>query len=299
MIMKKYSSIYSKAIVLTFVLCISSFVYGEVINGINYSLDKEANTASVIADANNKYSGDIVIPKAVTYGGKEYKVTSISDQAMWRCSGITSVKIPESVVRIGADAFYACTKLTSIDIPNSVTIIGGSAFNQCSALASVTLPNSLKKIEGYMFTYCKSLKSVVIPNSVTSIGAYAFSECESLTSVTISESVTYIDNYVFYNCNNLKTVINMSVTPQLAFSNTFSVFGELHVPEGCKDVYAESAIWKHFTDITDNPENPTAITAVKVSDDKANNSTYSLTGQRVSSSSKGLVITNGTKVIRR
>ena len=180
-----------------------------------------------------------------------------------------------------------------------MTIIGGSAFNQCSALASVTLPNSLKKIEGYMFTYCKSLKSVVIPNSVTSIGAYAFSECESLTSVTISESVTYIDNYVFYNCNNLKTVINMSVTPQLAFSNTFSVFGELHVPEGCKDVYAESAIWKHFTDITDNPENPTAITAVKVSDDKANNSTYSLTGQRVSSSSKGLVITNGTKVIRR
>ena len=253
MIMKKYSSIYSKAIVLTFVLCISSFVYGEVINGINYSLNKEANTASVIADANNKYSGDIVIPKAVTYGGKEYKVTSISEQAMSHCSGITSVKIPESVVRIGADAFYACTKLTSIDIPNSVT----------------------------------------------SIGAYAFSECESLTSVTISESVTYIDNYVFYNCNNLKTVINMSVTPQLAFSNTFSVFGELHVPEGCKDVYAESAIWKHFTDITDNPENPTAITDVKVSEDKVNNSTYSLTGQRVSSSSKGLVITRGTKVIRR
>ena len=284
MIMKKYSSIYSKAIVLTFVLCISSFVYGEVINGINYSLNKEANTASVIADANNKYSGDIVIPKAVTYGGKEYKVTSISEQAMSHCSGITSVKIPESVVRIGADAFYACTKLTSIDIPNS---------------ASVTLPNSLKKIEGYMFTYCKSLKSVVIPNSVTSIGAYAFSECESLTSVTISESVTYIDNYVFYNCNNLKTVINMSVTPQLAFSSTFSVFGELHVPEGCKEVYAESAIWKHFTDITDNSENPTAITDVKVSEDKVNNSTYSLTGQRVSSSSKGLVITNGTKVIRR
>ena len=179
MIMKKYSSIYGKAIVLTFLLCISSFVYGEVINGINYSLNKEANTASVIADANNKYSGDIVIPKAVTYGGKEYKVTSISEQAMSHCSGITSVKIPESVVRIGADAFYACTKLTSIDIPNSVTIIGGSAFNQCSALTSVTLPNSLKKIEGYMFTYCKSLKSVVIPNSVTSIGAYAFSECDN------------------------------------------------------------------------------------------------------------------------
>ena len=56
----------------------------------------------------DEYTGSITIPETVTYNGTTY-----------------------SVIRIGRDAFYKCTGLTSITIPNSVTSIGYSAFYDC------------------------------------------------------------------------------------------------------------------------------------------------------------------------
>ena len=53
----------------------------------------------------NEYSGDIVIPESVTYNGKTYSVTSIDGTAFYKCSGLTSVTIPNSVASIGSSAF--------------------------------------------------------------------------------------------------------------------------------------------------------------------------------------------------
>ena len=58
-------------------------------------------------------------------------LTSIGVSAFYGCSGLTSVTIPNSVMRIYEAAFYDCTNLTSVTIPNSVTSIGGSAFYNC------------------------------------------------------------------------------------------------------------------------------------------------------------------------
>ena len=122
----------------------------------------------------NEYSGNVVIPKSVTYNGKSYSVTSIGNWAFRNCSGLTSVTIPNSVTSIGKSAFQYCYGLTSVTIPNSVTSIGGEAFYSCSGLTSVTIPNSVTSIGQYAFRNCSGLTSVTIPNSVTSIGANAF-----------------------------------------------------------------------------------------------------------------------------
>ena len=133
-------------------------------------------------------------------------VTSIGTYAFQYCSNLASITIPEGVTSIGSAAFYSCSKLTSVTIPDSVTSIGSSAFQNCTGLTSITISNSVTKIEDYTFNGCSGLTSVTIPESVTRIGNYAFSGCWSLTSVTIPDGVTTIGTSAFNNCSSLISV---------------------------------------------------------------------------------------------
>ena len=146
------------------------------INGIYYNVVSKTNEAEVTNNP-NRYTGSVVIPERVTYGGKEYSVT-----------------------RIGSYAFSDCYGLTSVSIPNSVTSIGERAFNSSHSLISLTIPNSVTSIENYAFAACSGLTSVNISNSVTTIGSHVFSCCTSLTSVNIPNNVTTIGECAFYFC---------------------------------------------------------------------------------------------------
>ena len=66
----------------------------------------------------------------------------------------TKIVVKEGTKRIESFAFYKCSGLTSITIPNSVTSIGDYAFSGCSYLTSVTIPNSVTSIEKYAFAGC-------------------------------------------------------------------------------------------------------------------------------------------------
>ncbi|MBR2238210.1 MAG: leucine-rich repeat domain-containing protein [Prevotella sp.] len=138
----------------------------------------------------------MVIPDSVTYNGTEYSVTSIGNDAFYKCSGLTSVTIPNSVTSIRDYAFSGCSGLTSVTIPNSVTSIGWGAFDGCSGLTSVTIPNSVTSIGHSAFYGCSGLTSVTIPNSVTSIGWYAFEGCSGITlvKVPVTDLASFCEN---------------------------------------------------------------------------------------------------------
>ena len=183
------------------------------IDGVNYDFNAETKQATVIAKSSGKYSGEIVIPESVEYGGTTYRVTSIGNSAFSDCYDLTSVTIGNSVTSIGDYAFMFCSGLTSVTIGNSVTSIGDYAFMFCSDLTSVTIGNSVESIGEGAFSSCSGLTSVIIPNSVKSIGNLAFSDCSDLTSVTIPNSVTSLGAGAFAFCSGLTSVaIPNSVT---------------------------------------------------------------------------------------
>ena len=185
---------------------------------------------------NNAPTGAITIPATVANGGNTYSVTSIGWGAFYKCSGLTSINIPNGVTKIENGLFYNCTSLTSVNLPNGLESIGGNnyysegVFGGCTSLTSINIPNSVRYIGKNAFSLCIGLTSITIPSSVTKIDNGAFYHCTSLTSVNLPSGVDSIgsnnfyseDKGVFEGCTSL-TSINIPNSVRYIGKNAFSL----------------------------------------------------------------------------
>jgi hypothetical protein len=173
------------------------------------------------------YTGNIVIPENVIYGGNIYSVTSIGNWAFATSSNLISITIPNTVTKIGNYAFIGCSGLTSVTMGNSVTTIGDNAFAMCN------------------------LTSITLPNSVTTIGEGAFSMCLGLTSLSFPDAVTKIGNRAFRACMNLTEIYVKAINPPQIFEGTFDEVPKSIPVYVCGSVedYRKAAYWSEFTDI--------------------------------------------------
>ena len=181
------------------------------IENIYYILDTYSKTATV-TKSSESYRGNIVIPGSVNYGGEDYVVKYIGDNAFSGCSGITSIEIPSSII-----------------------IIGDNVFSGCSGLKKVTLNSNFLVSKDY--TYSPGLKDVfgtqveeyVLGDEITDIGPWAFEECSSMIGITIGSSVKSIGDGGFSGCDNLNRVIvnsNFIVSKDYTISsNLKNIFG--------------------------------------------------------------------------
>ncbi|GHT19895.1 hypothetical protein FACS189429_7930 [Bacteroidia bacterium] len=225
-----------KFTILTAICCYAfnafAFSFSAVNNGkyIYYNIISAVEPYIVeVTYATTKYSGNIVIPEYVTYGGNTYAVTSIGDNAFSACNALNSVTIPNSVTSIGNNAFSNDLSLTYFVMPNSVTTIGNQCFSACMSLISVNLSDSLTSIGTFAFAYCDALRSITIPSSVTSIGDWAFAGCTALTFITN----------------------NAIIPPAIGGTNVFNNLSSslpVHIPCGTYLAYQNSAWSQYFVD---------------------------------------------------
>ena len=202
-------------------------------------------------------------------------VTSIGDTAFYKCTGLTSVTIPNSVTSIGYAAFCDCTGLMSVTISDSVTSVSSNAFQHSrvnrliiadgsktvteemaacrnSNLKRVSIPNSVTSIGDKIFYKCTGLTDITIPNSVTSIGGWAFNGCTGLTSIIIPDSVTSIGNGAFYDCKRLASVVipdKVTSISDFTFKNC-SALKNITIPDSVTSIRPEAFSHCGLTSVT-------------------------------------------------
>ena len=126
--------------------CDTAFIVEKAINNYNISNNITASVVNMYGDYSKdfkiragvltEYNGearDVIIPKAVV---------EIGENVFCKLR-ITSVIIPESVIKIETCAFMNCKSLTKIVIPASVNNIGAYAFSGCSKLRDVHMTQKL------------------------------------------------------------------------------------------------------------------------------------------------------------
>ena len=195
---------------------------------------------------------NVVIPEKYN----ELPVTEVAENAFAGCTSIKTMRIPDSVKRVGKGALSGCTSLESIVMPfvgasvsdsadasdsNMAYMFGhssGSSWTQNYSIAQISVTDAATSIPAGAFEGMKSLKYVNLGKNITAIGQRAFQNCTNLLSVTLPEKCTAIGGYAFYNCSKAQITVKGTITS--LGSNSFYTSGlkEITLGEGLTSIPA-------------------------------------------------------------
>ena len=146
--------------------------------------------------------GALVIPDKINDNqGTTFTVTEVSGDTRFPCKDVTSVKLPETIVKLGNICFYDA-KLTEINIPKSVSEIdhvvwaGVKVVPECKVDAANTHFDS--DDNGVLYTEGKVELRSVPSNIATKTGSNTY---------TVNQSVTSIAKGAFFSNPNLKKIV--------------------------------------------------------------------------------------------
>lgn len=100
-------------------------------------------------------------------------VTHIEDYAFFGCKGIDSIKMPDTVLFIGASAFECC-ELKDINLSANLEVIEEFALSSHGSVEEFTIPDPVKIISQNAFSFCGETKKINIGKGVINIEAGAF-----------------------------------------------------------------------------------------------------------------------------
>lgn len=132
--------------------------------------------------------GDIVIPASLG-------ITEIASNAFYQNSDITSVVIPEGVVKLGSAAFGHCENLEQITLPYSLCEMDEHVFSG-AAITEITIPGNCQVVNYGCFSGCTYLSDITLSYGVVEIQILAF-QGTAATKVVFPKTVDLICGSAF------------------------------------------------------------------------------------------------------
>ena len=235
-------------------------------------------------------------------------------------SKIESMLIGANLSEIGIGAFKNCKNLQAIYIDENnqnFLIHDDCLYNRTLEELSyipldkdkITFSDKLKTILAYACANNKVITNLIFPNNLTSINEGAFYGCNNLNTLNFPKSLQSIEDMCFYECNELEEISienNISIIGKNAFTSenlnkiklntlkpptvdetSFKNYNAtLVVPKGRISVYEKHSIWGNFSNIIDNEDNTSNITALGIKIDDVNR-TWGMNREQVVSCQTG------------
>lgn len=214
-----------KKLVLAFTLSVASVLHVSaaetfIVDGLKYTVNNATiHTVSVFGlDDASIY--DLNIPRTVTYNNITYEVSEVNALAFQNCN-ITSVTIPNTVIRVNKKAFDGCVSLTKVTLEDgyaSLHMSNNYSYDGESDLAEgegLFYPCPLKEVyigrnltypednsAGYSPFACTNIETAVIGPNVTRLYRNLFWECMALKEITFApgSTLTTIEDNALSNC---------------------------------------------------------------------------------------------------
>lgn len=174
-------------------MCTKSFCSTTfTVDGIKYEVCSD-NVRVDVKPQTGGYSGDIVIPELVTYNGKKYVVTYLSNNPFANCKNLKSLTLPSTITYFGESDIRGCDSLERINISSpvdwenwSLTSLPESATVYLDGKPFVGDVTFNSNIDGGCFEGYNHFTSVTIEDGCSKIGVSAFAGCTNLKSVSFN-----------------------------------------------------------------------------------------------------------------
>ena len=170
------------------------------------------------AGMDDTYSGEVTIPEAVRYKGKQYPVIRIGSYSFYGCRNVTEIHIPDSVQEIQERAFFHCESLKKLKLPANLEIMGINPFLGCVSLEAFEMPEYKSQYlvkDGALYTdfgrflkvypQGRKQKKVQLGEDVEQIATRAFYGAD-VKEVRLPENMVRVKSKGFQNCRKLEVV---------------------------------------------------------------------------------------------
>lgn len=185
-------------------------------------------------------------------------VRYIPDYFLSKCSGLSEIKLPESLEYIGEKAFEKCDGITELIIPDKVSYIGRTALYGMKNVKTITIGKGVKDISAYyIFGQCPNLKTVywnaIRVKAQNSEVNHTSNHCMAgVETVVFGDEVEYVPSVIFRSTPTLTKVIlgkNVKEIGEAAFRGDTGL-KEIDLPEALeiigKYAFCESGLESVF-----------------------------------------------------